>query len=297
MKDALIRSSGSLDGALKEMRIEAPKQIVINPAVDPELSLRAASDYISFKLAGCEALWGLVHSGVFVMASNNVTGYEPSISWTTVYGNSGGQSAGWQLSQFKSSFPAHVHPSMISDRDQMLSDSDLFLHRLAIPEIHPEIESALRDAVLCFRAELYTPAVVMLGKASEGAWIETGLALAGFIGSEEPNARKLTENIGGSEFGFAKKMREIMNFFETRQPAFKRVAQQAGITLHDMRVAMQWSETLRDARNAVHHEVESFAEHTYETVAVLLLATIPSLRTLHGLNTACRAESANRATQ
>src|SRR5438132_8026279 len=106
MKSALVRSRGDLHGALKEIGIELPRQVVINPAVDSANSLKAASDFISFALAGCEALWALVHAGVFVMASGTVTEFDQSVSWTTIYGHGGGQSAGWQFPQFRSSYPA-----------------------------------------------------------------------------------------------------------------------------------------------------------------------------------------------
>ena len=41
-----------------------------------------------------------------------------------------------------------------------------------------EIAEALIDTVRCLRNELYRPAVTMLGKAMEGAWIELGVSLA-----------------------------------------------------------------------------------------------------------------------
>ena len=39
------------------------------------------------------------------------------------------------------------------------------------------VREALGEAVLCFRHELYTASVVMLGKALEEAWIDVGVAL------------------------------------------------------------------------------------------------------------------------
>ena len=59
----------------------------------------------------------------------------------------------------------------------ILSDPDLYLEGLRPYGSQPDIAEAVQEAVRCFRAERYMAAVVMLGKASEGLWIECGKAL------------------------------------------------------------------------------------------------------------------------
>jgi hypothetical protein len=276
---------------LKALNVVRPSQIVLNPNIDPTPSLKAASDWISYSLAGCEAIWGLVHSGVFVQLESSVQSFNASIGWTTVHGGSGGRSAGWQFSQFHSAYPNHFVPSWASDHDQVLADADLYLQRLSLPSLHADVQDALQDAVQCFRAELFTPAIVMLGKASEGAWIELGVALSRFAGPTDAKLVRWADTLVGPDIGFAKKLREIVTFYETRQQLFKPLGQQIGVTIDDMRIAMLWSDTLRDARNAIHHRVSPSTKATYETVATLLLAAVPHLNTIYRLYDAATTAS------
>ena len=109
------------------------------------------------------------------------------------------------------------------------------------------------------------------------------MVLAEFVGLSDAKAKKLAEALVGPEIGFARKLREIVDFFATRQPTFKPLAQQVGVTLEDLRIAMLWSDTLRDARNAIHHRVSTSTDASYEIVATLLLAAVPHLQTSYSL--------------
>jgi hypothetical protein len=123
----------------------------------------------------------------------------------------------------------------------------------------------------------------MLGKASEGAWIELGVALAEVVGLDDAQVKEWADGLLGSDIGFAKKLRETLRFYETRQSTFKPLAQQVGVTLEDLRTAMLWSDSLRDARNVIHHRVSTNTDPNYEIVATLLLAAVPHLQTLYYL--------------
>jgi len=259
-----------------------PARVVLHAGVDPFPQLRAASEWISFSLAGCEAIWDLIHSGVLIQTSSDVTPFRADLEWTTVH-QSGGHGGGWQFDQFTSAYPTRFIQSRISDRNQILADADLYLQKLSLPNLHNEVEAALTDAVRCFRAELFVPAVVMLGKASEGIWIELGVTLRAFVGPGDIKAKKWAESLVGPDVGFARKLREIVSFYETRQNAFKALAQQAEVTLEDIRTAALWSDTLRDARNAIHHRVSTSTDASYEIVATLLLAAVPHLQTIYRL--------------
>ena len=59
----------------------------------------------------------------------------------------------------------------------ILADPDLYLESLAVTNIHQDVIDAISEAIDCLRSELHIAAVVMLGRASEGAWIEMGLGL------------------------------------------------------------------------------------------------------------------------
>jgi hypothetical protein len=43
--------------------------------------------------------------------------------------------------------------------------------------LHVDVDAAVRESVRCFRHQLYTASLAMLGKASEGAWLELGGSL------------------------------------------------------------------------------------------------------------------------
>src|ERR1039458_4314803 len=146
----LILSHETLEGALKELDATRPSRIILHPDVDPVPSLRKASDWISYSLAGCEAIWELVHAGVLVQLTSNLTPFNAAgIDWTTIYGSSGGHSAGWQFQQFESAYPSRFIRSWASDRNQILADADLYLERLSLPNIHHESGGALRDRHRC----------------------------------------------------------------------------------------------------------------------------------------------------
>jgi hypothetical protein len=121
----------------------------------------------------------------------------------------------------------------------------------------------------------------MLGKASEGAWIELGVSLAALVG--DSNSTKWTTELLGPDAGFAKKLRDVLHWFKTRLPRYKPVAEGAGISLSDLRLALLWSETLRDARNSIHHGVQTPTTPNFETVSTFLLTATTHLPVLHKL--------------
>jgi hypothetical protein len=271
-----------LDAAIKRIGASNPSDVVLHPTVDPVPVLRQFAEWISWQIAGYEALWGLVHSNVLLTVTAGMTTLHPSIQWTTVVPGSGGERGGWDFPEFKISIPNWLTRSRASTVPQVLCDPDLFLQELNIPDLHSEVADALREAVFCFGAELHTAAIVMLGKASEGTWIEMGLALASKLSDEEADKRqKLRQEWSGPDVGFAKKMRDIMKFYESRQGMFKHVGTAANVRLDDLRMAMIWSDSLRDARNLVHHNVATNINPTFEMVSTLFLAALTNLKALH----------------
>lgn len=78
---------------------------------------------------------------------------------TIVEGGSGGYRGAWDFQEFKMSYPHLVTRSRGSSTKQVLCDPDLFLHELALPDLHPELIDAITEGVACFRAELYTAAL------------------------------------------------------------------------------------------------------------------------------------------
>jgi hypothetical protein len=263
-----------------------PDQVVIHPSIDTESEIRKAAEGISWTLAGCEAIWGLISSGLFIPGAFNLYHLITSLGWTTVVPGSGGQSSGWRLEHLSIPVPTNVlllHSSR-NLKTQPLSDPDLFLHTMDIQSMHPEVEESLREAVRCFRHELYVACLAMLGKASEGAWVEVGLKLAGSVPPDAPvNGAKVKERLEDPSVGIGKKIAETLHLYE-RADIFKALHQDSGVTIQDLRNAVIWADGVRESRNSVHYGVHPSMPNTYEKVAALLIGAVPHLRLLYRIN-------------
>jgi hypothetical protein len=125
-----------------------PKEIVLHPSVDPTPAIIAASEALSWRLAAAEAIWSLVHSG-FLIALAASQGSAPSLQWTTVVPGSGGNSSGWTFNDLFIPLPGRVRraPSLAGTSNQFLSEPDLYLNTLGIPNMHAEVSAAFREAV------------------------------------------------------------------------------------------------------------------------------------------------------
>src|SRR6184192_2670131 len=110
MKGLLLKhyndnSTTMLEKAVQQVSPSKPAAIVLHPSVDPIPTLRHFSEWISWWIAGCEALWGLVHSNVFLPAASTVTNFNARIDWTTVVPGSGGNTGGIDFPEFTVSYP------------------------------------------------------------------------------------------------------------------------------------------------------------------------------------------------
>jgi len=80
----------------------------------------------------------------------------------------------------------------------------------------------------------------------------------------------------------------MVKLYETRQDVFKQVGIIADVRLDELRMAMLWSDSLRDARNVVHHNVDTNINPTFDMVSTLFLAALPNLKALHRLTIAAK---------
>lgn len=282
---ACPKSSSSDDlivAVLKANGIVMPKQVVIHPSVDPIPALTAAGDSLSWSLAAKEAIWSLIHGGYLIpMADAN--GSAPSIEWTTVLPGGSGHSSGWTFEELKIPVPTQVRraPSLIGSNDQFLAEPDLYLNTLGIPNMHVEVSSAFRGAVRCFRYELFTAALTMLGKASEGAWLELGASLLAYVsGTQQSIFRKQRVVLEDTMMGTYRKIDAVLTLFD-RQDVFSQLSVLSGITPRDLRIVAVWSDSVRDSRNTIHFGVSPATPNTYEKVAALLIGAAPNMRTLY----------------
>lgn len=164
-----------------------PATIVINPQWDSTADIQKAIQSIMYKACFCEAVFSLIHSGLFI-PDGNFLNVETHISYTSIRPGfrEGGNSSGWSFPDWKYSIPVRLRISgFLQDTNSVISMPDIFLKQLSIPNPNSEVQDALYDAVRCLRAELYTPCLAMLMKATEGAWTELGLSLIGFLPQDQ----------------------------------------------------------------------------------------------------------------
>ena len=264
--DCLQRFLGSIDSI-------PPKEVVIHPSVDTSQMIRLATLSISWQLAFSEAVWSLVHSSLLLPLSPSVYVEEPHISWTTVVPGSGGQSGGWRFPDWKYSLPERlrVAPSVQKDSEEFLVDPDLYLENLGIDSLHSDVSEALKDAIRCFRVELFTPCLAMLAKATEGAWVELGLALTKTIpDSQHERVKKYSESVMSEYSSIAKKIKTVLELYE-KQDLFGDLSKQTNVKLEDLRNAAIWADCVRESRNVVHYGAKPSMPNNFEKIATLLL--------------------------
>jgi len=129
----------------------------------------------------------------------------------------------------------------------------------------------------------------MLGKASEGAWLDLAAALFAFIGSTAgAKYTKQHATLDDPMQGPQKKIEAVLTIFN-HQEDFGVLVGKSGIKPADLRSAAIWSDTVRDSRNTIHFGVSPATPNTYEKVTVLLLASVPNIRLLYQLKAATTA--------
>jgi hypothetical protein len=172
---------------LKSVEAASPEKLVIHLTVDTDESIKSVAQTLSWSLAVSEAIWGLISSGLIFPASSNLRSLVPNVSYTTVVRGTG-NSGGINLDHLSLLVPTSIQlpPSTSKGERQTLSDPDLFLHSLEIPNIDKEVEESLRESVRCFKHDLFLACLAMLGRASEGAWIELGLTLCDIAPATAP---------------------------------------------------------------------------------------------------------------
>ena len=166
-----------------------------------------------------------------------------------------------------------------------LTDGDLYLRSLDVPGLDESIAESLRTAVACFRADLYLPAQVMLARAAEGAWTLLGEALVAHASTETAAQAVGRDLERGLHF---KNLADRVAVLYSHS-AYAEVVLASGIRPAALRDTQVWTEALREARNAVHHDVDAPLPATWETMAALLMGAVPNLRRLLTLMEAAKS--------
>jgi hypothetical protein len=252
--------------------------------------LKKVADSIIWRLATIEAIWSLVHSGLLI-AMSDARPQTATIDWTTVVPGSSGESSGWQFEEYALPVPNSVRraPSALNEPNQFLSEPDLYLQAFDVPTMDSDVSNAFAEAVRCFRSELFTASLAMLGKASEGAWLELGASLVSVIPkSDESKYAKQRATLDDPMKGTYRKIEAVLTIF-AHQEIFGPVSKAAGVKLEELRVISIWSDAVRDSRNTIHFGVAPTTPNTYEKVAALLLGAVPNVRALYKVKIAADA--------
>jgi hypothetical protein len=171
-------------------------------------------------------------------------------------------------------------PSADQENSQFPAELDLYLHTFGVEKMHPQVSESFAEAVRCFRAELYTAALAMLGRASEGAWLELGKSLLRIVpASDHKKFAKQRDALEDPMLGTTKKVGAVIQPYE-HQEIFEPVPNASEVKLPELRAISNWTDTVRDSRNTIHFRVEAAVPNTYEKLGVLLLGAVPNVRTL-----------------
>ena len=282
-------TSAVIQDFLKAVEATAPDKLTIHLTVDTEDTIKTVAQTLSWTLAGCEAIWGLISSGLLIPARSDLRSLMPHVSWTTVVQGSG-QEGGLSLDHLFLPVPSSIllPPSVSKGERQTLTDPDLFLHSLEIPDIDKKVEDSLRESVRCFKHELFLACLTMLGRASEGAWIELGLRLCAITPPTAPiKVNKIKEKLEDPFVGVGKKILETVKLYQ-RRDIFDNIHKMSGVKPQDLNNAMVWADAVRESRNSVHYGAEPSMPNTYEKIAALLIGGVPHLRLLYRIRAAAK---------
>lgn len=292
--DAATSTSTSEDliaRVLKANDITLPSTVIIHDSVDTASSVRAVIEGLSWRLAAAEGIWALIHAGLLFPLSD-AHGSGPSIGWTTGIPGSGGTSSGWTFDEFALPVPGRVRRAFSAKEgtDQFLSEPDLYLHSLGVLNMHADVASSFQEAVKCFRAELFTAALAMLGKASEGAWLELGASLLRIVPtSDEAKYAKQRAILEDPMMGPLRKVEAVLTMYE-HQELFGPIAKLSGVRLQELRTVAVWSDAVRDSRNTIHFGVSPATPNTYEKLSALLIGAVPHVRTTYRIKEVADAQ-------
>ena len=282
-------TSAVIQDFLKAVEAAAPDKLTIHLTVDTENTIKTVAQTLSWTLAGCEAIWGLISSGLLIPASSDLQSLMPHVSWMTGTERSG-NIGGLNLDHLFLRVPNSIllPPSVSKGERQTLTDPDLYLHSLEIPDIDKEVEDSLRESVRCFKHELFLACLTMLGRASEGAWIELGLRLCTITPPTAPrNVNKTKEKLEDPFVGVGKKILETVKLYQ-RVDIFDNIHKMSGVKPQDLNNAVVWADAVRESRNSVHYGVEPSMPNTYEKIAALLIGGVPHLRLLYRIRAAAK---------
>jgi len=282
-QNSIAEVSLLLKAFLDHHGVQWPKEIQFVRDGDDAPILDNLAKALSLTLAGVEAVWNLIHRGQLLRVSQSFKSIPVSV--TAHYP---GGSNGLAFDTLRASYPVSVRRALSSDTSELLCNHDLYLHAVQVPGMAPSVEKSLREAVMCFAAELYTPAAAMLGSASEGAWEDVGYALAGAVEkTSSQKAAKLRKILSDPYSSVVCRIEGVLKLYEQKE-LLGDVWEDSGMKPVALKRATIWSDVVRDSRNALHPSATPRTENTREKLASLLLDAVPVLEILYGVKAAAK---------
>ena len=274
-----------VQGFLRAMDAVEVREVRVDLAPAPDPSLDAYCHYAVCTMAITEAIWSLIHAGIFVPATLD----QPyRIALPVMWRSARGTGPLGPFPEVGAALPERVQfGSALRDAAHTApSAADLFVHDLDIPDLHPLVEESLHEAVRCFRMELYTPCLVMLARALQGAWTELGLALASATRRRHPEpAAALAERLASGEAPLRELLLMVRDYYD--DPALCAEVRRVSEVREDaIRQAWVWSEQVRDPRTVLDSSAQPPLPNTYERVSALLMGAVPYLRDLYAVRRA-----------
>lgn len=244
-----------------------------------EITLKHVADIISWKLAICESIWRLINNNVIVpdQDQNDLMTPFRSIKYKTI-----GHTSSLSLEDVKIKVPPSIKfvPSYAFSKYKELYSGEIYINKFEINNMSRIAKESLLDAIKCFRHELFVPCVVMLGKASESAWIELSRKLISWSGTDI-NIKDLHKVLSGDFPSIHKIMNEVLKIYEHQLP--KEYKKRIGITDTVFKETYEWSNLVRMYRNTIHPESSFDLELNYESTSSLMLSAIPKLKSIYAI--------------
>lgn len=287
LNDEVIDTFNALKHFTSSQGFPKPIEFVIHHSVDIDEQIRNTSEYLSYKRAFLEGLIELIHSNLLFPLDGRLNSPGESIKWTTVVPGQGGTTSSWNFGYLTLPVPSQVQKSFSKvSTDFTLFEPDLYIKNLQVNNADEEVLEALSDSIECFKVGLYRPSLAMLGKAVEGAWIELGISLSKYAISIEKELEKnenMIENLKGQQ-GIAKKVDWITNLYISHyKDWFKLIFTKTDIKPFDLREAQNWTNIVRESRNAIHFGVKPSTENNYEKTSIMLLVAVKYFKMFYSI--------------
>ena len=256
----------------KTVSSSAPHTLVLD-GEDVREQVIAIAKYMSAWMSCGAAAWELVRSGLVFQVGQAAS---DEMLWPI---QSGGHRGGISRPNNLAFFPEYIFRPAWHTVPSELFDCDLYLQRLNSNPVHPNVAEALRLSLACFQRDLFVPCVAMLGAASEGAWVELGLALGKRFYNQSQHAAKLVAQMKDSQSSTKTKIDKVCHAYEL--PEYKELHEATGVNGRRLRSIQQWSDQIRESRNVLHWGATPTIPNTYEKVAILLMDATSELDALH----------------